>query len=547
MAAGLSSSMSETTAETSPEAVSDGAIHVRRALISVSDKTGVTDFARALTELGVEILSTGGTAAELREAGLEVTDVAEFTGQPEILGGRVKTLHPRLHAALLARRGDAEHMATLEREGIEPIDLVCVNLYPFEEAVAGHDVEHDVAIENIDIGGPTMIRAAAKNHESVAVVVKPESYDAVCAELEESGGATISASTRHWLANEAFAQTARYDAAISRWFSASYEDFPEHLAVAYEKVLDLSYGENPHQRAALYSEAGTRTHVLSRVSKVHGRALSFNNVLDLDAARRVVGDFDEPACTIVKHNNPCGVAIGEDALDAYRKALACDPMSAFGGVIAFNRPIGVELAEALHENFVEVLISPDYEDGALEVLQQKEAIRILCGEERRGADPAERDSKRVLGGLLIQDRDGDPEPREMMEVVTGTEPSEEQWRDLLFAWTVVRHVRSNAIVIAKDGATLGIGAGQMSRVDSVRLAVEKCRDAREGDAEGLLAGSAIASDAFFPFADGPQAAIDAGSTSVIQPGGSKRDAEVIEACDGGGVSMVFTKHRHFRH
>ncbi len=538
--------MSESPADTENEAVSDGAVRVRRALISVSDKTGVTDFARTLAGLGVELLSTGGTAAALREAGLEVNDVAEFTGQEEILGGRVKTLHPRLHAALLARRADGEHMATLEREGIEPIDLVCVNLYPFEEAIAGNEVEHDHAIENIDIGGPTMIRAAAKNHESVAVVVKPESYDAVCAELEESGG-EISASTRHWLANEAFAQTARYDAAISRWFSTSYEDFPEHLALAYEKVLDLSYGENPHQRAALYAEAGTRSHVLSKVAKVHGRALSFNNVLDLDSARRLVGDFAEPACTIVKHNNPCGVAIGEGPLDAYRKALACDPMSAFGGVIAFNRPIGVELAEALHENFVEVLIAPDYEDGALEVLQQKEAIRILRGEERREPDPVERDAKRVLGGMLLQDRDGDPEPRETMEVVTETQPSEEQWRDLLFAWTVVRHVRSNAIVIAKDGATLGIGAGQMSRVDSVRLAVEKCRDAREGEAEGLLAGSAIASDAFFPFADGPQAAIDAGSTSVIQPGGSKRDAEVIEACDGGGVSMVFTKHRHFRH
>jgi len=538
--------MSEPAADISSEALNNGAIRVRRALISVSDKTGVADLGKSLDALGVEILSTGGTASALREAGIEVTDVAEFTGQEEILGGRVKTLHPRLHAALLARRGDREHMATLEREGIEPIDLVCVNLYPFEAAIAGHEVDHDLAIENIDIGGPTMIRAAAKNHDGVAVVVKPEAYDAVCAELEESGG-EISASTRHWLANEAFAQTARYDSAISRWFSTSYEDFPEHLAVAYEKVLDLSYGENPHQRAALYSEAGIRTHVLSRVSKVHGRALSFNNVLDLDSARRLVGDFPEPACAIVKHNNPCGVAIGEDPLDAYRKALACDPMSAFGGVIAFNRPLGAEVAEALHENFVEVLIAPGYEDGALEVLQQKEAIRILREDERRGPDPLERDSKRVLGGLLIQDRDGDPEPRETMEVVTSAAPSEEQWRDLLFAWTVVRHVRSNAIVIARDGATIGIGAGQMSRVDSVRLAVEKCRDARGGDAAGLLAGSALASDAFFPFADGPQAAIDAGSTSVIQPGGSKRDAEVIEACDAGGVSMVFTKHRHFRH
>jgi phosphoribosylaminoimidazolecarboxamide formyltransferase/IMP cyclohydrolase len=539
-------SRSEAPADTRSEHAGDGAIRVRRALISVSDKTGVADFAKTLAGLGVEIISTGGTAEALREAGLEVTDVSGFTGQEEILDGRVKTLHPRLHAALLARRDDSEHMATLAREGIEPIDLVCVNLYPFERAIAGHEVEEEVAIENIDIGGPTMIRAAAKNHESVAVVVKPESYDAVCAELEQSGG-EISASTSHWLANEAFAQTARYDAAISNWFSTSYEDFPEHLAVSYEKVLDLAYGENPHQRAALYSEVGTRSHVLSRVSKLHGRALSFNNVLDLDSARSLVGDFEEPACAIIKHNNPCGAAVGADSLEAYRKALACDPMSAFGGVIALNRPVGAGLAEALHENFVEVLIAPGYEDGALDVLQQKEAIRILREDERRRPDPRERDAKRVLGGMLIQDRDGDPEPRELMEVVTEAAPGEEQWRDLLFAWTVVRHVRSNAIVIAKDGATLGIGAGQMSRVDSVRLAVQKCRDARGDDSEALLSGSAIASDAFFPFADGPKAAIDAGSTGVIQPGGSKRDAEVIEACDAVGAAMVFTRHRHFRH
>jgi phosphoribosylaminoimidazolecarboxamide formyltransferase / IMP cyclohydrolase len=538
--------MSEATPDTRPETATDGAVRVRRALISVSDKTGIADFAKTLATQGVEILSTGGTATALRETGLEVTDVSEFTGQEEILGGRVKTLHPRLHAALLARRSDPEHMAILEREGIEPIDLVCVNLYPFEQTVAGHEVDPDVAVENIDIGGPTMIRAAAKNHEGVAVIVKPESYDAVCAEMEESGG-EISSSTRHWLANEAFAQTARYDAAISRWFSTSYEDFPEHLTVSYEKELDLAYGENPHQRAAFYSEAGLRSHILAGVSKLHGKALSFNNVLDLDSARRLNEDFAAPACTIVKHNNPCGVAIGEDALDAYRKALACDPVSAYGSVIVVNRPISVALAEALHENFVEVLLAPDYEDGALEVLQQKEAIRILCDEERRQPDPAERDVKRVRGGLLIQDRDGDPEPRQMMETVTKTEPSEEQWNDLLFAWTVVRHVRSNAIVIAKGGATLGIGAGQMSRVDSVRLAVEKCREARGEEAGALLAGSAVASDAFFPFADGPRAAIDAGANAVIQPGGSKRDGEVIEACDGVGIPMVFTKHRHFRH
>jgi phosphoribosylaminoimidazolecarboxamide formyltransferase/IMP cyclohydrolase len=524
----------------------EGALKVRRALISVSDKTGVTDFARGLAELGVEILSTGGTASALREAGVEAIEVSAFTGSPEILDGRVKTLHPRLHGALLARRDDPEHMATLQREGIEPIDLVCVNLYPFERVIAGREVDPDEAIENIDVGGPTMIRAAAKNHRSVAVVVRPESYDAVLAEMEESDG-EISASTRHWLANEAFAHTARYDAAISNWFGSAYEDFPEHLAVAYEKLLDLSYGENPHQRAALYTEVGARSHVLSRVSKLHGRAFSFNNVLDLDSAQRLLADFEEPACVIVKHNNPCGVATGADALQAYERALACDPMSAFGGVIAFNREVKAELGQRLHANFVEVLVAPIYEQAALDALQQKEAIRILADEERRAPDPMERDFKKVRGGLIVQDRDGDPEPRELMEVVTKAEPSEAQWRDLLFTWRVVRHVRSNAIVLGKDGATLGIGAGQMSRVDSVRLALEKCREAREDEAASLLEGSAMGSDAFFPFADGPQAAIDAGVSAVIQPGGSKRDAEVIEACDAAGVAMAFTRHRHFRH
>jgi phosphoribosylaminoimidazolecarboxamide formyltransferase/IMP cyclohydrolase len=543
--------MSDTTADTGSEAGGAeraGAIRVRRALISVSDKTGVADFARALAALGVEILSTGGTATALREAGLEVTDVSEFTGQEEILDGRVKTLHPRLHAALLARRDDPAHMDVLAAEGIEPIDLVAVNLYPFEQTVAVEDVDELAAIENIDIGGPTMIRAAAKNHEGVAVVVKPEAYDAVCAELEESGG-EISLSTRHWLANEAFAQTARYDAAISRWFSTSYEheDFPEHLAVAYEKVLDLSYGENPHQRAALYSEAGARSHILSRVQKLHGKALSFNNVLDLDAARSLCADFEPPACVIVKHNNPCGVAIGGDLDEAHRKARACDPMSAYGGVLAFNRPIGKALAEELHTTFVEVVIAPGYDDDALAILQQKEPIRILSEEEPRRAAPAERDYKRVLGGVLIQELDDRPDLRESMEAVTQTKPTERQWDDMLFAWTVCRRVRSNAIVIAKDGATLGIGAGQMSRVDSVRLAVEKCREARGEEAAALLSDSALASDAYFPFSDGPELGIQAGVTAVIQPGGSIRDDEVVDACDALGVAMVFTRHRHFRH
>ncbi len=542
--------MSDTTTDTNSEL--DGAgrpddtIRIRRALISVSDKTGVVDFGKALAALGVEILSTGGTATALREAGIEVTDVSEFTGQEEILDGRVKTLHPRLHAAILARRDEPAHMDVLAREAIEPIDLVAVNLYPFEQTIARDDVDERTAIENIDIGGPTMIRAAAKNHEGVAVVVKPEAYDAVCAELEESGG-EISATTRHWLANEAFAQTARYDAAISRWFSTSYEDFPEHLAVAYEKVLDLSYGENPHQRAALYSEAGSRSHILSRVQKLHGKALSFNNVLDLDAARSLCADFEPAACVIVKHNNPCGVAIGATLAEAHRKARACDPMSAYGGVLAFNRPIDAEVAAELNSTFVEVVIAPGYDDDALAILQQKEPIRILSEEERRNPDPTERDYKKVLGGVLIQDRDDDPDRRESMEAITETKPTESQWDDMLFAWTVCRRVRSNAIVIAKDGATLGIGAGQMSRVDSVRLAVEKCREARGEEASSLLSDSALASDAYFPFADGPELGIQAGVTAVIQPGGSIRDEEVVAACDALGVAMVFTRHRHFRH
>jgi phosphoribosylaminoimidazolecarboxamide formyltransferase / IMP cyclohydrolase len=523
-----------------------GPIRVRRALISVSDKTGAAEFARGLADMGVEILSTGGTAAAIRDAGVEVMDVAEFTGSEEILDGRVKTLHPRLHAALLARRDNPDHMATLDAEGIEPIELVCVNLYPFEQTVGRQGVTDIEVIENIDIGGPTMIRAAAKNHDAVAVVVKPESYDAVLAELVEAAG-EISAETRHWLANEAFAHTAAYDAAISRWFGLRYEAYPSHWVMAHEKFLELSYGENPHQKAALYIESGTRSHVLSRVAKQHGRALSFNNVLDLDSGRRLLDEFEEPACVIVKHNNPCGVAIAETALEAYERAFACDPLSAFGGVIVFNRPVEKALAGRLHQQFIEVLLAPGYEPDALEVLTQKEAMRILETEEQRGYEPRERDLKRVRGGLLVQDPDRVEETREGMSVATATEPSEAQWRDLLFAWKVCKHVRSNAIVFAKDGATLGIGAGQMSRVDSVRIAVDKANDARDEEAAALLAGSCVASDAFFPFPDGPQRAMDAGATAFIQPGGSKRDGEVVAACDEAGAAMVMTGRRHFRH
>jgi phosphoribosylaminoimidazolecarboxamide formyltransferase / IMP cyclohydrolase len=521
-------------------------VKVRVALISVSDKTGVVEFARGLTGLGIEILSTGGTAAAIREAGIDVTEVSEFTGSEEILDGRVKTLHPKLHAALLARRDEPAHMLTLEEREIEPIDLVCVNLYPFEETVARPGVTEDEAIENIDVGGPTMIRAAAKNHDGVAVVVKPESYDAVLEELGASDG-TISAETRHWLANEAFAHTAAYDAAISRWFGMRYEAYPMHWVMPHEKFMELSYGENPHQKGALYVETGTRSHVLSKVAKQHGKALSFNNVLDLDSACKLLDEFDGPACVIVKHNNPCGTAIAETAGEAYEKAFACDPVSAFGGVIVFNRPVNRALAERLHQQFIEVLLAPGFEDGALEVLTQKENVRILETEEARTYEPRERDIKRVRGGLLVQDPDRVDETREQMTVATAAQPTEEQWRDLLFSWKVCRHVRSNAIVFAKDGATVGIGAGQMSRVDAVRIAIEKAQDAFGDRAEETLAGSSVASDAFYPFPDGPQMAIDAGATALIQPGGSKRDDEVIAAADAAGAAMVMTGRRHFRH
>jgi phosphoribosylaminoimidazolecarboxamide formyltransferase / IMP cyclohydrolase len=522
-------------------------IRVRRALISVSDKAGVVDFARGLSELGVEILSTGGTAAALREAGLEVTDVSEFTGSPEILDGRVKTLHPRLHAALLARRDDSEHMATLEAEGIEPIDLVCVNLYPFQRTVEKPGVTEREAVENIDIGGPTMIRAAAKNHNGVAVIVEPEAYDAVLEEMRSADG-EISTETRQWLANEAFAHTASYDAAISRWFGFRYESFPEHWVMPHDKFMELPYGENPHQKAALYVETGARSHVLSGIAKQHGKALSFNNLLDLDSARRLLDEFEQPACVIVKHNNPCGTAIGETVDDAYEKAFACDPLSAFGGVIAFNRPVGEALAQRLHQQFIEVLLAPGFEPGALEVLTQKESVRILdLDPHALDYTPRERDVKRVRGGLLVQEPDRMDEDRGTMTVPTVHEPTAEQWEDLLFAWKVCRHVRSNAIVFAKGGATIGIGAGQMSRVDSVRIAIDKARDAFGEDAGRLLKEAAVASDAFYPFPDGPQMAISAGATALIQPGGSKRDGEVIAACDKADAAMVLTGRRHFRH
>jgi phosphoribosylaminoimidazolecarboxamide formyltransferase / IMP cyclohydrolase len=518
-----------------------GEVRIRRALLSVSDKRGIVEFARALADLGVEIVSTGGTARDLADEGLEVRAIDDYTGFPEILDGRVKTLNPRIYAGVLAVRSDREHVDTLNDHEIEPIDLVCVNLYPFERVSAQRGVDEAEVIENIDIGGPTMIRAAAKNHAFAAVVVSPESYDAIIEELTESEG-RISSRTRQTLALEAFAYTARYDSAISRWFSEREEDFPSQYTRSYEKVLDLPYGENPHQRAAYYAEVGARSHLMSMVSKQHGRELSFNNLLDLESGRRLVEDFELPATAIIKHNNPCGAAVGADLGEAFDKALATDRLSAFGGVFCFNRPVDRVLAEKLHAMFVEVVFAPGYEEDALEILMQKPNVRVLEGQERRAATINEHDYKRVRGGLLVQDRDTGLELRDEMQIVTERKPTEEEWGELLFAMRVCKHVRSNAIVLAKGLGTVGIGAGQMSRVDSVRIAIDKARAA-----ELPLDGAAMASDAFFPFADGPQLAIEAGVRAIIQPGGSQRDPEVVEACDAAGVAMVFSARRHFRH
>jgi phosphoribosylaminoimidazolecarboxamide formyltransferase/IMP cyclohydrolase len=526
--------------ETSPEAVTaPGTVRIQRALLSVSDKRGIVDFARGLAELGVEIVSTGGTASALADAGIDVRPIDDFTGFPEIMDGRVKTLHPKLYAGLLAVRDNEQHLAQAEEQDIEFVDLVCVNLYPFESTAAKRGVGEAEVIENIDIGGPTMLRAAAKNHAYAAVVVKPESYDAVLEELRDAGG-TLSMPTRESLAAEAFTYTARYDTAIARWFAEKSDDFPPLVIRAFEKVVDLPYGENPHQRAAYYSQIGTRTNVLSQVKQHHGKQISYNNILDLDSARTMVSEFEVPACVIVKHNNPCGAALGASALEAYERAFACDPLSAYGGVIAFNRKVDKPTAEKLHQQFIEVLIAPGFDEDALEVLTQKQNIRILEDQERRLPALGEPEIRQVTGGLLVQDRDNSLDDRESMEVVTQRRPTEEEWADLLFAWRISRHVKSNAIVLARGLATLGIGAGQMSRVDSVRLSVEKAR-------VDSLQGASLASDAFFPFADGPQLAIDAGISAVIQPGGSVRDDEVVAAAEEAGVAMVFTKRRHFRH
>jgi phosphoribosylaminoimidazolecarboxamide formyltransferase / IMP cyclohydrolase len=510
-----------------------------RALISVYNKAGLENFARGLADLGWNLVASGGTADYLeQEVGLDVERVEDLTGVAEMLGGRVKTLHPRIHAAILARRDHEDDIATLAEQQIEPFDVVCVNLYPFSDVAGRYGVREAEAVEMIDVGGPSMLRGAAKNFAHCAPVCRPEQYDALLQELRDSGG--LSFETRRALAADAFATTAAYEAAIAHWFG-DVEAFPETLVTSFTKVTELRYGENPHQRGAYYAEQGARVHLLSRVEQLHGKELSLINLLDLSAARLMLREFALPACVIVKHANPCGVAVAGTVEEAYDHALASDPVSAFGMVCAVNRPVSAGLGEALAERFIDVLFAPEYDEAALESLQRKQAIRILRDKERRGFARGERDFKRVLGGLLVQDRDWDIEDREGMEIACG-DPSEEMWGDLLFSWRVCKHVGSNAIVIAKDLATIGIGGGQTSRVDAVKLALDKAREHGHD-----VSGAVLASDAFFPFPDGPKAALDAGVTAVIQPGGSMRDDEVAAAVRAAGATMVLTGRRHFRH
>ena len=489
-------------------------------------------------ELDVELVASGGTAEFLAECGIEATPVEELTEIPEMLGGRVKTLHPRIHAAILARRDHPDDLAALDEHDISPFDLVCVSLYPFAQIASRHGVTERDAVEMIDIGGPSMLRGAAKNFAHVVPVCRPERYPDVLAELREHG--ELSEETRRKLAAEAFATTAAYESAIASWFLGR-EGFPERFIPSFTKVADLAYGENPHQRAAYYAEDGARRHVLSRVEQVHGRQLSFNNLNDLSAARRLLGEFQVPAAVVVKHANPCGVAVAASLEEAFAKAHDADPVSAYGMVLALNRPVGAELGGQLAEKFVEVVIAPEYDDGALEAMRRKEATRILVDRERRRQERGEREYKRVIGGLLVQDGDREVDDRSMMELVAG-EADEDVWGDLLFAWRVCKHVVSNAIVLAKGLQTIGIGGGQTSRVDAARIAIEKAREHGHD-----LSGSVLASDAFIPFADGAELALEAGVTAIIQPGGAKRDEEVVEAVRKAGAAMVFTHRRHFRH
>jgi phosphoribosylaminoimidazolecarboxamide formyltransferase/IMP cyclohydrolase len=521
---------------------------VSQALISVSDKHGAVDFARALAALGVKLLSTGGTAKLLRDAGLEVMDVSDYTGFPEMLDGRVKTLHPKVHGGILGIRGNAEHEATMAKHAIPTIDLVVVNLYPFQQTIAKKDCTLIDAIENIDIGGPTMVRAAAKNHGDAkggcAVVVEPSDYAGIIEEMKANGGA-ISYATRFALAKKAFVHTARYDGAIANWLTSLDADnkpttFPERLQLAFDKADTMRYGENPHQQAAFYKEPNPVPGSIAAYEQLQGKELSYNNIADSDAAWEAVKAFDTTACVIVKHANPCGVALGATAVEAYRRAFSTDPTSAFGGIIAFNCAIDKEAAAAISGQFAEVIIAPEITAEARAVFAAKQNLRVLVVPLGRASGVF--DFKRVGGGLLVQTADEARIAQSDIKVVTKRVPTEREMRDLLFAWKVAKYVKSNAIVYCKDEMTVGVGAGQMSRVDSARIAAIKAEN------NGLtVVGSVVASDAFFPFRDGLDVLAKAGATAVIQPGGSVRDAEVIAAADEQNVAMVFTGFRHFRH
>ncbi len=522
-------------------------VTVRRALLSVFDKTGLVDFARALHERGVTLVSSGGTKRALDEAGLPSTEVSEVTGFPEIMGGRVKTLHPLIHGGLLGERNDPDHAAAMERHGIAGIDLLVVNLYPFEATLAAA-ADPRTIVENIDIGGPALIRAAAKNHAYVAVATDPDDYDGLLAALDADDNAT-SLELRQTLAARAFARTAAYDAAIAGWF-AGQTGSRDSFSLAGQRQGDLRYGENPHQAAALYLTGEDRPGAAT-ARQVQGKQLSYNNINDTDAAYELVGEFDpdeRAAVAIIKHANPCGVAVGETLADAYRLALRCDPVSAFGGIVALNRTIDEDVAAAIVEVFTEVVIAPDATDAALDIFAAKKNLRLLLAGRLPGGD-ARWTVRTVAGGFLAQARDAHRVAATDVRVVTKRAPSEGELADLMFAWRVAKHVKSNAIVYAREGATAGIGAGQMSRLDSARIAARKAEEAAAaaGLPETLAAGSVCASDAFFPFADGLIAAVEAGATAVIQPGGSMRDEEVIAAADERDLAMVFTGIRHFRH
>ena len=523
-------------------------VHVKRALLSVSDKTGLVEFATDLVALGVELLSTGGTAKALRDAGLPVRDVADVTGYPEMMDGRVKTLHPAVHGGLLALRDNEDHLAAMEAHRIGEIDLVVVNLYPFEQTVA-KGASYAEVIENIDIGGPAMIRSAAKNHAFVNVIVDPEDYTNFISELQGQGATTFE--QRQWQAQTAYARTAAYDTAVSTWMAEQVGSTPRRRSFGGTFAKPLRYGENPHQNAAFYTDGSDQPGVAT-ATQHQGKELSYNNINDTDAAFELVSEFDPkngPACAIIKHANPCGVATGATMHEAYTRAFDCDRTSAFGGIIALNQPLDGETAEAISEIFTEVVIAPGADADAMSIFSKKKNLRLLTTDGLADPSLTKLAVRQVSGGYLVQDKDVGRISRDDLKVVTKRAPSEQELSDLLFAWTVAKHVKSNAIIYVKDGATVGVGAGQMSRVDSTRIAARKAIDMAEamGLPAPLTAGSVVASDAFFPFADGLITVAEAGATALIQPGGSMRDDEVIAAADDAGLAMVFTGMRHFRH